>query len=137
MAGVQSNQYSVWHRTGDSGFLDGLGRLWLTGRVNDTLSIDGNIIQPYPLEQALDNIEGISRTALISVDDELHLFVETTQQRIQPLSGVMQNKVDNVLTSAGIVDIHVNVIACMSVDGRHNSKIDRVTLRNTLQKTSR
>jgi acyl-CoA synthetase (AMP-forming)/AMP-acid ligase II len=137
VAGVQSNQYSVWHRTGDSGFLDGLGRLWLTGRVNDTLSIDGNIIQPYPLEQALDNIEGISRTALICVDDALHLFVETTQQRIQPLSGVMQNKVDNVLTSAGIVDVCVNVIACMPVDGRHNSKIDRVTLRNTLQKTSR
>jgi acyl-CoA synthetase (AMP-forming)/AMP-acid ligase II len=134
-ANDKNDHFPVWHRTGDTGFLDGTGQLWLTGRVKDTLVFKGGAIQPYPLEQAIDNLSGILRSALIHCNDALHLFVQTTEQSSQTLSDGLQNEIKSILAAAGIDDVQIAVIQTMPVDGRHNSKIDRLALRHVLQKS--
>jgi acyl-CoA synthetase (AMP-forming)/AMP-acid ligase II len=133
--GIENNQYAVWHRTGDTGFIDSLGRLWLTGRVKDVLWLDGEAVQPYPIEQVLDNLEGVSRAALVAFNDAVHVFVQLDQV-LKLIPTNIKDKIKTILITAGIEQFNVQAIACMPVDSRHNSKIDRVTLRYALQKTN-
>lgn len=135
VVGIDDHQLAVWHRTGDTGFIDSLGRLWLTGRVNDVLLLNGEAVQPYPIEQALDNVAGVSRAALIAVNDAVHVFVQL-EQTLKSIPSSIKDKIDTILIAAGVEPFNTQAIACMPVDGRHNSKIDRVTLRNALQQTN-
>ena len=129
--GIKNNQQAVWHRTGDTGFLDSLGRLWLTGRVNDTLEVNNKIIQPYPLEQAIDELDGIVRSALIKFNHELYVFIETHFKINSPQ---VVDDIKKILTLTGITNAHIKTVKNIPVDGRHNSKIDRVALRKILKK---
>ena len=136
---TQSNKndhHPVWHRTGDTGFLDDTGQLWLTGRVKDSLVLNGGVIQPYPLEQSLDNVAGIVRSALIHFNDALHVFVQNSVESSQAMTADIRCEIEQILQAAGVHHFNINVIELMPVDGRHNSKIDRLALRNALQKNS-
>ena len=134
---IQSNKHDhdpVWHRTGDTGFLDDAGKLWLTGRVKDSLVLKGSVIQPYPLEQSLDNVAGIVRSALIHCNDALHVFIQKSVESSQAMTADVRCEIEQILEAAGLHHFNINVIERMPVDGRHNSKIDRIALRNALQK---
>ena len=136
---TQSNKNDhqpVWHRTGDTGFLDDSGQLWLTGRIKDSLVLNGGVIQPYPLEQSLDNVAGIVRSALIHFNDALHVFVQNSVESSQAMTADIRCEIEQILQAAGVHHFNINVIEQMPVDGRHNSKIDRLALRNALQKNS-
>ena len=132
----KNDHYPVWHRTGDTGFLDDTGQLWLTGRVKDSLVLNDSVLQPYPLEQAMDNVTGIVRSALIHVNDALHVFIQNGVASSQTMTADVRCEIEQILEAAGLHHFNINVIEKMTVDGRHNSKIDRVALRNTLLKSS-
>ena len=132
----KNDHYPVWHRTGDTGFLDDTGQLWLTGRVKDSLVLNDAVLQPYPLEQAMDNVTGIVRSALIHVNDALHVFIQNSVASSQTMTADVRCEIEQILEAAGLHHFNINVIEKMPVDGRHNSKIDRVALRNTLLKSS-
>jgi acyl-CoA synthetase (AMP-forming)/AMP-acid ligase II len=123
---------SVWHRTGDTGFLDQQQRIWLTGRVKDALSISGRIIQPFPLEQKIDALAEVRRSALMVHGNRLNLFIEL--EMAKPLTPSIQQQITQVLKSTSESSIEVIQLEKMPVDGRHNSKIDRPELLAQLQK---
>ena len=123
---------SVWHRTGDTGFLDQQQRIWLTGRVKDALSISGRIIQPFPLEQKIDALAEVRRSALMVHGNRLNLFIEL--EMAKPLTPSIQQQITQVLKSTSESSIEVIQLEKMPVDGRHNSKIDRPELLARLQK---
>ena len=117
--------YPVWHRTGDTGFFDSDGRLWLTGRVRDLIRCGELVIQPLVVEQQLDVLEGVQRCALVqSSEGKLLLFIqsEKTLAELMPV-------VRPLLMEAGIASLTLKRLARMPVDSRHNSKLDRPLLR--------
>lgn len=116
----------VWHRTGDTAMQDTSGRLWLTGRVKDRLQVDGRSVSPYPIEKALDEIAGIQRSAV--VDHKGQPVVVLHGAPIDP------SKARDVLIHFGLQEAQLCTVASMPVDARHNSKLDRPTLRDHLLK---
>jgi acyl-CoA synthetase (AMP-forming)/AMP-acid ligase II len=57
------------HRTGDTGYLDERGRLWLTGRVASTVFRAGARLQPLQVEPIVDELPFVRRSALLGVPD--------------------------------------------------------------------
>jgi acyl-CoA synthetase (AMP-forming)/AMP-acid ligase II len=130
---------AVWHRTGDCGYLDDQGRLWLSGRVKDVIQIKGKALQPYPIEQALDQDIDITRAAVLSHDEQVCIFVQVNSQPSCDSSDIKKriiNTIADVLWPIEISSIQYAEIDQMPVDGRHNSKIDRPKLRDGLKNNS-
>lgn len=115
----------VWHRTGDTGFFDEQGRLWLTGRVKDRIHANGKPVSPFALEKALDALPGIERSALIA-DDTGPLLIIQGQCRDD-------TEITAILAQHDLNAIRIAHIPSMPVDARHNSKIDRPLLREWLK----
>ena len=115
----------VWHRTGDAGFFDTQGRLWLVGRIKDALIIDGERIYTFAAEKELDALANINRSALIQYKQTIILVLETT-------TSINHQTILNILIKHHIPHAQFALIKQMPVDGRHNSKIDRVQLKKLL-----
>ncbi len=77
----QSTEGKSTYRTGDLGYLDAAGRLFLQGRADRQLQIRGVRIEPAEIEQVLEGHQGVSRVhcglARLDADrEELVAFVE-------------------------------------------------------------
>ena len=118
----------VWHRTEDLGYRDDLGRLWLTGRRNDQITIGDWPFPNYSLELFFDALPSVSRSAFIvnARDQSPRLYVEK-----QPSSTCDEalTEVHSVLESLKLKGIRCEVINQLPVDQRHHWKIDRAQLR--------
>jgi len=126
---------AVWHRTGDCGYIDEQGRLWLTGRIKDVIAFKNASLQPYPIEKALDQLSGIVRSAMIQHLDQLFVFIQEDSQAVLAQEKEISQVLSEHLFSVGLEKIQLVTINEMPVDGRHNSKIDRPLLRERLDKS--
>ena len=128
---------SIWHRTGDCGYQDQQGRLWLSGRVKDVIHFNGNTLQPFPIEQQLDQDKDIQRAAVISHDDEVCLFIQLINTKLVNQDALIR-RVNAIATEffspMGLSHVRYCKVVNMPVDGRHNSKVDRPLLRQYLIK---
>lgn len=117
----------VWHRTGDAGFLDPEGHLWLVGRIKDALLIDNERIYTFAPEKECDALAGVIRSALVQHQKQIILVLEATAcpEHHQLLA---------ILNKHGIPDAGLVLLDKMPVDGRHNSKIDRPALLEGIRK---
>ena len=59
-----------WYFTGDLGFLDTDGELYLAGRVDDMIISGGENIHPEEVEDVLDRSPLVSQTAVVGLPDE-------------------------------------------------------------------
>ncbi len=59
----------VWHRTGDGGFLDDQGRLWLTGRVKHRVRRAGETWWGLPVELRALSVPAIAHAAYLGLPD--------------------------------------------------------------------
>lgn len=121
----------VWHRTGDVGRFDKANRLWLLGRVKDVLDIGKNRVYPFIVERRIDALAGVRRSALIQTGPEKPSILAIELER--GIAGQdVEPDVRSCLDHLGLPGVSVRVTDEMPVDRRHNSKIDRIALRNTL-----
>ena len=60
-----------WLRTGDLGYLDERGLLWLTGRIDDVINRGGEKVLPSHVESCLAEVAAISDAAVFGVDDPI------------------------------------------------------------------
>lgn len=58
-------------RTGDLGWLDADGYLFLAGRSDDLIKVAGEKIYPAEVERAIEQIEGVEEVAVIGVPDAM------------------------------------------------------------------
>ena len=126
----------MWHRTGDVGRLDEHGRLWLVGRMKDRFRSSGRFLDPYPVEGALSPMAGVATVAVIAHDGApngaaaIVLEESATEAEVGTTARVL-------LDELGWPDVAIAFVKQIPFDPRHNSKVDRVTLRKQLEKRHR
>ena len=63
----------VWLHTGDLGYIDENGQVFIKGRIKRVISIyTGNKIYPLDIESKLEKLEGIEKIAIVAEEDEFH-----------------------------------------------------------------
>jgi olefin beta-lactone synthetase len=107
-----------WHRTGDSGYLDGKGRLWLTGRCQGKIVDERGTIYPLQVEGAAHAMFDVRRAALIESRSRRMLVVE-------PGAAWSEDSERALLARLDWARLHrVVAVNRIPVDRRHNAKID-------------
>ncbi|HET6782812.1 MAG TPA: AMP-binding protein [Pseudoxanthomonas sp.] len=60
-----------WLRTGDMGYLDGDGYLFLHGRRSDMIKTGAHRVHPTDVEEVIAEMPGVAEVAVIGVEDEI------------------------------------------------------------------
>jgi acyl-coenzyme A synthetase/AMP-(fatty) acid ligase len=123
-----------WHRTGDVGHLDDLGRLWVEGRLAHVISTPTGVVTPVGIEQRIERIDGVRSAAVVGVGPAgtqavvVVAVLDNPPRRrrrgmaLEPAAGGLA---DAVRTVAGTEVAAVLVADRLPMDIRHASKIDR------------
>ncbi len=124
---------TVWHRTGDLAYQDGDGLLWLVGRRNYMVDTGDQVVHPFVVEVALDMLPELRRAALVA--NKVYPQGIIAVQPMDPAADrdELVTKVLLVVGELGLGKVPIQVIDDMPVDNRHNSKVDRVSLRRLLK----
>ncbi len=119
----------IWHRTGDRGYRDACGRLWLVGRAAGTIDDARGVLDPLRVECALSYLPGIARSAVAGADGLRVLVVE-------PVAG---HALDELTILAAVSFAHIDrvIAAPVPVDPRHEAKVDYAALERLVRRYAR
>ena len=119
---------TVWHRTGDAGYLDGEGRLWLLGRCAAHIRDQHGDLFPFAAETAVYQNADVRRAAVVSHKGKRVLAVEF-------YDGCTNRDTDGLKAALSWTHLdEVRVCKQIPVDKRHNAKIDYPSLYKLLEK---
>ncbi|MCC7531896.1 MAG: AMP-binding protein [Candidatus Melainabacteria bacterium] len=131
----------VWHRTGDAGYLDEHGRLWLMGRCALKIRDEKGDIYPFQVEAAASEIQAVRRATCLRADGKRILVVEkkhrTPAQWFADLfdfsrhSAPLSSTIGDAFTWLRFDEIRM--VHSMPLDARHNSKIQYERLERRLK----
>ena len=116
---------TIWHRTGDAGYIDHRNRLWLLGRSSAKIVKKEKILYPFGIEAAAMSFAEVAKAALTSVNSTTILAIETTSKDKVSLCEQIKAKLKDVDA--------VQVVKKIPVDKRHNSKVLYAELRQLLK----
>lgn len=114
----------VYHRTGDSGYFDDQGRLFLTGRCSSIIEDKNGKIYPFLVEYFLQSLEHVILGTVIQRGKDLVVVLETSPKaNLQLLQPLINEKFSREMEL---------FITQIPRDPRHHSKIDYEQLKNIL-----
>lgn len=116
---------TIWHRTGDLGKLDSLGRLWLLGRLDASTHDARGAFYPFAVECAAHSIPGVRRAAAFANHGHRILVIESDNNVTLRLDPIREQ-----LHWATLDD--VRSLFAIPTDKRHNSKVNYAALREQL-----
>src|SRR2546426_5037827 len=79
-----------WLRTGDLGFVDKEGFLYVTGRLKDLIILAGENVPPADVEEIVDQVDGVRYSAAVGIESEragtqrLHVVAEVRGESAPP-----------------------------------------------------
>ncbi len=118
----------TWHRTGDAGYLDAAGRLWLLGRCAARIRDQRGELYPFAVEAVVSQNPHVRRAAYLGQGSRRILALEF----LQPPH---RDEIDELRQSLAWADIDdVKICRRIPVDRRHNAKIDYPALYRMLEK---
>ena len=120
---------TVWHRTGDAGYLDDSRRLWLLGRCVARIHDAHGDLYPFAAETAVYQDPRVRRVAMVAHKGKRILAVEFFQG---------QSPAELTALRAALDWTHLDEIrpcSCIPVDRRHNAKIDYPSLYRMLEQS--
>jgi olefin beta-lactone synthetase len=116
----------IWHRTGDAGYFDASGRLWLLGRWSAAIVDSRGTIFPFQVESAATQVPGVLRAACLQYDNRRVLLIEpsrdTAGRRIHKHWRLDTMTLKGKLGWAKIDEVHL--VQEIPVDARHHSKVN-------------
>jgi acyl-coenzyme A synthetase/AMP-(fatty) acid ligase len=117
----------IWHRTGDAGYPDDRGRLWLLGRAEARIDDDRGTIYPFAVECAASRVGGVARSALVQHEGKRVLIV-------QPAPGAPTDVEKHVRSALEWAKLdQVRLMRRIPMDKRHNAKVDYPALREAMK----
>jgi len=120
---------TIWHRTGDAGWLDPLGRVWLVGRCSAAIKRPGKEpVYPFGIECAAMHHPAVTRCALIDHQGKNTLVLQNSPK--QPITPAEQQEIKESLSSLPIEQFLY--LEHIPVDNRHNAKINYPALSQLL-----
>lgn len=108
----------IWHRTGDAGYLDPFGRLWLLGRCAARVQDQHGMLYPFAVECVAMSFPFIRRSAFVLIEGMRLLAIEVSSG--PTATGFAELK--SALQWAAVDDIRV--LKHIPVDARHNAKVN-------------
>lgn len=111
---------TLWHRTGDAARLDDDGALWLLGRLEDGVNLDGETFYPFQLELPVAMLPGIARAALARAPDGPVLAVQAAPGADPAILGT----VTATLAELGAAALPLRQVDSIPLDPRHATKVD-------------
>ena len=118
--------HGVWHRTGDAGYRDDRGRVWLLGRCSAAIGAGANRLYPFAVECAALTVDGVERCALVEHEGQRILVVELMRSTQADTAARLLSRLAWARLDA------VREVPALPVDRRHNAKIDYPALRKLL-----
>ncbi len=116
----------IWHRTGDAGYLDEQGRLWLVGRCSARIEDSHGTMYPFAVEAAASAHPVVHRSAMVYWRGQRLLLVE-------PASPHDNDTLDSLKQSLAWAHLDaIRVVQHIPMDRRHNAKVDYPSLRKLL-----
>jgi acyl-CoA synthetase (AMP-forming)/AMP-acid ligase II len=109
---------TVWHRTGDAGYVDAAGRLWLLGRCVAKVHDAHGTLYPFAVECAASAHPVVHRSALVARGGRRALAVELEPGADPAALCVLQSDLAWAELDA------VLPLRQIPVDRRHNAKVD-------------
>ncbi len=120
----------LYHRTGDTGYFDDTGRLWITGRVSNLVYSDNEPVDLNKIEKSLKKCLYIKKAAVVSFENNrVVVFVEKIQQC---KNDVIISELESILKGMKIDPYCIRIIKRIPLDKRHNTKIDYKRLKKTI-----
>lgn len=125
-AGTKFNEDGkIWHRTGDAGYWDDKGRLWLMGRTSAKQKIGSQTLWPFALEAAAMSDPHITGAGLVVIDGQAILAV------------TVNGDVDLEVLKRRLGLDAVLRLKNLPLDRRHHSKVLYPELRQIVTKHTR
>ncbi|MCS6838744.1 MAG: AMP-binding protein [Bdellovibrionaceae bacterium] len=128
---------TIWHRTGDVGYLDENNYLWLVGRVHNAILRKGTYYFPVEPEGIIKRLPGIKKAAYLGISDPelneravvaISFSMPMTQDKQEDLFREIKEKLS--LINYPVDDIFV--LDKIPMDPRHHSKVEYDVLRKTI-----
>ena len=124
-----------WLRTGDAGYLDADGYLFLQDRVKDMIISGGENIYPAEVENAIYGHPAVAEVAVIGVPDEK--WGESVKAMIVPVAGAVRNDEDVIAWAAARIaryKLPKSIDWVSSLPRNHTGKVLRRVLRDSFSK---
>jgi len=125
-----------WLRTGDLGFLDAEGYLYVTGRLKDVIILGGENVIPADIEEIVDRVPGVRYSAAVGLESErtgtqrLHVVAEVREQAgdAPTLSRLVREIVQRVREGRGHRPARVLLVRPGTIPKTSSGKIQRSRL---------
>ena len=119
---------AVWHRTGDAGYLDASGRLWLLGRCAAKATDQAGVLYPFAVECAAGEVAGVGRTAFV-----MHRGARVLAAEMPGGAATVRAALIERLAWARLAD--VIEVDRIPLDRRHNAKVEYAALAALLDRS--
>ncbi len=127
---------TFWHRLGDTGYIDDLGRLWFCGRRAHRVVSRQGVLFAVPCEAIINEHPDVFRTALVGIADAAHPGFQLPAMIIEKKKGSRRKESEILVEVKGLAagnSLTKDIGYFLShhdfpVDIRHNAKIFREKL---------
>jgi acyl-CoA synthetase (AMP-forming)/AMP-acid ligase II len=127
-----------WLRTGDAGYLDTDGYLYLQDRVKDMIISGGENIYPAEVENAIFGHPAVAEVAVVGVPDEK--WGESVKAVIVPVAGAERNDADVLAWAAARIaryKVPKSIDWVSALPRNHTGKVLRRVLRDAYRQNAR
>ena len=127
----------IWHRMGDLGYFDEMGRLWFCGRKSHRVETRHGLMLPVQCEAIFNHHPDVARSALVGVGklgEQYPILIVEPKPNKMPTTPQARKRFITDLLALGDKYEHTRVIQeilfhpSLPVDIRHNAKIQREKL---------
>ena len=130
-----------WLRTGDLGFVDDEGYLFITGRLKVVIILGGANVLPADIEEVVDHVAGVRYSAAVGLDSErsgtqrLHVVAEVRAETATEgeYRDLVREIVSRVHRSRGHRPARVLLVRSGTIPKTSSGKIQRSRLAQMIQ----